>query len=150
MAYIRRRHGLFMRDSRRTPQLLFGDFTKDGKTDVLGVDEDRWEIVPGGSSSWQPHGPARATNFQRLVVADFDGDGFSDVAGTGASSWRVSLRGQEDWPTLRSSDVEIADQAIGRVDGNASADVVVWSGFYFDYFSSARDPSGRLSRQMMR
>jgi hypothetical protein len=106
--------------------LGFGDFNRDGTTDVFGVTSysgrNYWQVsyspkgMPGTSfSGWTPLQPTltNPTNGQPvttangLVIADFNGDGIADVGiwcgnggilGVGAySGWQISYGGNQGW-----------------------------------------------------
>jgi hypothetical protein len=76
----------------------------------------------------------------------------ADVAARIDSTWRSATGGRGTFVTLRpsSQDQDIAALPVGRFDGDARADVLVWSGCHFAIASGARDPVTTLSRQQMR
>jgi hypothetical protein len=141
---------VFASSSYRTPQLRFGDFTGDGKTDVLGVVANQWQIVRGGGSFWEPLRSALTPTLDGLVVADFDGDGFADVARQYGSTWQYAARGWGGFVTLRNTADALVGSPVGRFDGDAKSDVLVWSGLHWAIAPAARDPLAILSRQDMR
>jgi hypothetical protein len=139
--------------TRRASQLRFGDFTTDGRADVLFVAANQWQIVRGGGTgASEPLRPALTPTVDGLVVADFDGDHFADVAAGIAGTWSYSSAGRGDFVGLRpaSQGQDIAALPVGRFDGDARADVLVWSGRHLAIASGAREPVTTLSRQQMR
>src|SRR5262249_33728422 len=56
--------------------LLFGDFTGDGVTDVLAVDNGHWAI--SARKKWQPHNPSLKDPVRGLFVANMDPDDSKD------------------------------------------------------------------------
>jgi hypothetical protein len=137
-------------DSDRTPNLLFGDFTHGGRTEVLRISNGQWQ-VSGVNVPWRNIGAAPVSSMAELAVADFNGDGFADVAKTNGSSWQFTTPAQSpNWVTLRSASTPIAAQIIGRFHGNSTADVLVWSGRDFFIAPSGKDPLRQFSRQDMR
>jgi hypothetical protein len=133
----------------RTSELRFGDFTGDGKTDVFGIVGNEWRIVRGGGTgSWETLGPALASTVDGLVVADFGTDGVADVVRTSGGSWQVSTGGRSGWSTLRAA--AGPPLAVGRFDGDKSADAIVWDGRYFAIAPGGRNPLKTPRRQDMR
>jgi hypothetical protein len=147
----------------RTPDLRFGDFNKDGKTDVVGVVGGRWKIMTthSGAGRWEDLHPSLKGTLAGVVVADFTGDGIADLARSSGEWWWISKSGRAPWEKLRSAQVpglgrivDLTRFPIGRFyDGNATADIVFWSGatgLHFDFAPGGRDPITRLSRQDMK
>ena len=109
----------------------------------------QWQIVRGGTETWQPLRSALST-LDDVVVADFDGDGVSDVARAVSGAWRYSRDARSEWVVLRSTSEPLTGKPLGRFDGNATADVILWDGLQFNYAPGGRNPVARLSRQVMR
>jgi hypothetical protein len=124
----------FAFSSYRTPSLRFGDFTADGRTDVFGIVEDAWRIVPAPGQYWTSLGPARTDNITEIVVADFNGDGRADVGRYdrtiwgvfGSDSWKVSWGGTSDFDKLIETEQLLTTLPIGRFDDVPGADVLLW------------------------
>src|SRR5262249_23495392 len=134
----------------RVSDLRFGDFDGDGKTDVFGKD---WQVSYGGTSGFQPLPHKLTSSVAGLIVADFNGDRRADVATAGIDFpsglvWKISYGGVEDWtqsPLPRNSIV-----AVGRFDGKAGADLLLWHDDYLDIVPGGSGASARQSRQDMR
>jgi hypothetical protein len=124
----------------RVSDLRFGDFNGDGKTDAFGVLGDNWVVVYGGTSYWATLRPKLTNSVAGLRVADFNGDGRADVGASNLS--HVSWGGVGAWAPLRATGNLVA--AIGRFDGNAGADALLWRGNYLDI---APGGSGEPRRQ---
>ena len=142
----------------RVSDLRFGDFNGDGKTDVFGVVGDLWMVVYGGTHYWTPLRAKLTDSVASLVVADFNGDGRADVAVTHSAHgpkmtalvWDVSVNGAGEWTRLRAATGYITAALIGRFDGNASADILLWHDAYLDIVPGGSGAAVRQSRQDMR
>ncbi|HUQ01614.1 MAG TPA: FG-GAP-like repeat-containing protein [Kofleriaceae bacterium] len=140
----------------RTNQLRFGDFTQDGRTDVLGIVSGRWKIVPGPNAGWQTLGLAQVTNIAELVVADFDGVGgadvafFKDNAWPNVDEWRVSRGGTASSVRLQYADRPLVPHPVGNFDLVAGADVLYWSNDLWLSIASGGITADKWSRQSMR
>jgi hypothetical protein len=113
----------------RVPILRFGDFDGDGKTDVFTVG-NHWQVSYGGTSVWQPLPHKLTGSVANLIVADFNGDGRVDVATLSLDPligwvWKISYGGISDWTQARLPWRSVA--AIGRFDGRAGADLLLWN-----------------------
>ncbi|MCW5852368.1 MAG: VCBS repeat-containing protein [Anaerolineae bacterium] len=141
--------------SYRIPALRFGDFNADGKTDVFAVANGQWSVSYSGSSGWQRLRSKLTDSAENLTVADFNGDGRADVATVEVVlplSWRfkVSYSGTSGWTSLRTFSLGQTTAGIGRFDGNASADVLLWHDDYLDISTGGAGALTRHSRQDMR
>jgi hypothetical protein len=142
----------------QTKDLRFGDFTHEGRTELLRISRDRqWQLVRHIGGSWESLGSAGNTDLASLVVGDFDGDGFDDVGRDhtsilwGPHYWEYTSPGRTTgWTYLRGADRLLTKQPIGRFDADATSDVIVWIGRGFDYAPGAKGPLVRLSRQDMK
>ena len=107
----------------------------------LFIAANQWQIVRGGGTgAWEPLRPALTATVDGLVVADFDGDRFADVAARDRR--RLALRPRRagaHFVSLRreSQDQDIATLPVGRFDGDARDDVLVWSGRHLAIASGA-------------
>jgi hypothetical protein len=137
----------------RIGNLRFGDFNGDGNTDVFGVVSGQWMVSYSGTSAWTPLRPKLSDSVASLVVADFNGDGRVDVATSSCSLLYgcVSYSGTGDWVSLLPSSVLPLSSAvaIGRFNGNAGVDVLMWHDNYLEIVSGPGAPH-RQSRQDMR
>jgi hypothetical protein len=126
--------------------LRFGDFTNDGKTDVVAVVLGKWRMLTkhSGVEQWTGLHPSLSGSLAGVVVADFTGDGIADLARSANDWWWISTGGKTMWTKLKSAKipgigtiVNLMGFSVGRFyDGNATADVVFWSGatgLRFDY-----------------
>jgi hypothetical protein len=147
----------------RTSNLRFGDFNLDGKTDIVAGGSGRWRLFTrqAGTDQWINLNSSLSGSIVGTVAADFTGDGRADLARSSGGKWRLSDNGQSGWTDLRSATVpgygtilNLAAYPVGRFyDGNATADIIFWSGstgVHFDYAPGGRNPVTRLSRQAMK
>ncbi|HEX3478896.1 MAG TPA: FG-GAP-like repeat-containing protein [Kofleriaceae bacterium] len=146
----------FASSSLRTPDLRFGDFDRDRRTDVLSANGGAWQFFPGTGAGWValPGSPNTVT-LAGTVIADFDGNGIPDVAAAGTQpdgtpAWLYSRDARTGWLVLASASTPLLGHPIGRFDGNASADVIGWSGSDFAYSPGGSGTTTILSRQLMR
>lgn len=51
-------------------QLAFGDFTGDGVTDILAVENGHWSISQSGTGEWRTLNPVLPDPVQNLLVAN--------------------------------------------------------------------------------
>jgi hypothetical protein len=123
----------------RVKDLRFGDFDRDGQTDVFGVVGGSWSFSKSAHGSWSSGFLQEAlAPITGLVVADFNGDGIADVAtSSGGPNWAISYGGRGNWVhyqidnTARCVSPEpplTQVPAIGHFDGNSGADVLLWDG----------------------
>ena len=147
----------------RTPNLRFGDFTHDRITDIVVGGNGRWRLFTkqSGADQWINLHPSLSGSIAGVVAADFTGDGKADLARSSGGFWWLSDNGLSGWMALRSAIVpgygtitNLMAYPVGRFNaGDATADVVFWSGqtgVHFDYAPGGRDPTVRLSRQVMK
>jgi hypothetical protein len=134
----------------RVPDLRFGDFDGDGKTDVFGKD---WQVSYGGTSGFQPLPHKLTSSVAGLIVADFNGDGRADVGAAGVNFpsglvWKISNGGVENWTQNLLPRSSVA--SIGRFDGNAGADLLLWNDNSLEIDPGGAGTSRPHSRQDMR
>jgi hypothetical protein len=141
----------------RVGSLRFGDFDGDGKADVFSVVNGNWAVSYSGATRWRPLRPKLSDSVADLILADFNGDGRVDVATsiesnpTGVYVWMVSYSGTGRWTALRGDLVPLSSAAaVGRFDGNASADFLLWHDNYLDIVASGAGTAVRRSREDMR
>jgi hypothetical protein len=152
----------------RVSDLRFGDFNGDGATDVFGVYNGQWSVrysargVRGLVYPWTALPVSLTNSIDGLSVADFDGDGFADIGmwcgsggflGIGAyGGWQISYRGTQGWSACNkfSSSLSLVGSGIGRFNGGAGADVLVWNGNEFWVIPGGTGTPASLSTQDMR
>ena len=72
---------LYAASSFLKPDLAFGVFDNNGKTEVAGVVDNQWMFVPSqGPHQWTPLRSKLTNTMGGLIAADFDGDGITDLA----------------------------------------------------------------------
>jgi len=94
--------------------LRFGDFTGDGVTDVLAVENGRWAISESARGSWTELNPYLSDDVSSLLVADLDNNNIDDLiklermqqGPIGNSreetfTWWVSYDGRSPWRELK-------------------------------------------------
>jgi hypothetical protein len=136
-----------------TKDLRFGDFTREGRTEVLRISTSHeWQIVRNIGGMWESHGSAGNARLAGLVVGDFNGDGFADLARLENGRWEFASPGvSPGWTFLWNYNGPLVGQPIGRFSSaDATSDVVEWNGRDFDYAPGAKGPLVRLSRQDMK
>ena len=106
----------------RLPDLAFGDFTGDGKTDVFRADGTHWYISEGGTGSWRQLNTS-AVRLPDLAFGDFTGDGKTDVFRADGTHWYISEGGTGSWRQLNTSAVRLPDLAFGDFTGDGKTDV---------------------------
>ncbi len=140
----------------RVADLRFADFDGDGKTDVFGVGAKYWQVSYSGTSGWSALQPRLTSSAANLIVADFNGDGRADVVNVSLTSptllvWKISSGGTSGWSNLRADGAPFDTvAAIGRFDGNRSADLMLWQENYFSLATNGAGIAQRQSRQVMR
>jgi hypothetical protein len=93
-------------------KLRFGDFTGDGVTDVLAVEEGRWQISEGAQRPWRPLHAQLGDAVENLLIANMDADDNIDdllrvgIAG-GKIVWWRSKNASESWQELKSYPIDI-------------------------------------------
>ena len=75
--------------SYRLPDLAFGDFTGDGRTDVFRASGTAWFISEGGTGSWRQINTS-SLRLPDLAFGDFTGDGNTDVFRASGTAWFIS------------------------------------------------------------
>jgi hypothetical protein len=92
-------------------ELRFGDFTGDGVTDVLAVNNGRWAISESARGAWQNLNPHHGDAVGSLFIADLNHNNIDDLIRLeaepigGASvrlTWWVSDDGRAPWRRLKS------------------------------------------------
>lgn len=95
-------------------RLRFGDFTGDGVTDVLAVENGRWAISEGARTSWRTLNDHLSNDVRRLLFADLNHNNIDDIVrlemkritfGYGrvqdTRTWWVSDDGRAPWRQLK-------------------------------------------------
>ncbi|MDD1621867.1 MAG: VCBS repeat-containing protein [Methylococcaceae bacterium] len=96
-------------------KLRFGDFTGDGVTDVLAVQNGRWSISQSGQGRWQRLNPYLKDDVSSLYVADLNNNNIDDLIKMEQKvtdldkdtvietfTWWVSDDGRTRWRELKS------------------------------------------------
>ena len=153
----------------RRAQLLFGDFTHIGHTQILRISNGFWQL---GDISSQSNTVVFATlnrpdaqpgSVDGMLVGDFDHSGFADEVArvnTQTGAWEYTgpqgSPGFPGWHLLRNGGdtrrgVTLARQGVvGRFSDGISTDIVVWHDVDFYVARRGRDPLTQISRQDMR
>ena len=98
-------------------KLRFGDFTGDGVTDVLAVEDGRWAISESARSAWKTLNSRLSDDVRSLYFADLNHNNMDDIlklerkersSGTGRQrraietlTWWVSEDGRTPWRELK-------------------------------------------------
>jgi hypothetical protein len=86
--------------------MRFGDFTGDGVTDVLAVQDGRWSISESARNPWQRLNPYLADDVSSLHIADLNHNNIDDLLKLERNgsklTWWVSDDGRSKWRELRS------------------------------------------------
>jgi hypothetical protein len=94
-------------------QLRFGDFTGDGVTDVLAVENGKWSISDGATGSWQRLNSSLSDDVSTLYIADLDNNNIDDLIKLEVTArlvnpyieetltWWVSDDGRSPWRKLK-------------------------------------------------
>lgn len=106
-------------------ELRFGDFDGDGRTDVLrdNPGAEGIQIRFGAEGDWLNKRPD--VRVGDLAVGDFDGNGRADLLWTTGTAWRISFNGSALWTFSRPDSRRVADLRIGRIDADATSDILV-------------------------
>lgn len=127
-------------------KLRFGDFTGDGVTDVLAIENGRWSISESATGGWDTLNPSLGDDLQSVLIADIDNNNRDDVIRlvskprgapqvlqTWDVGWQVSWDGRTPWQTLRFYTFNFKKDAgtvfpvyrfAGRFDDAAGADLL--------------------------
>ncbi len=149
--------------SHRVKDLRFGDFDRNGTTDVFSVVNDgvglHWmvsyspKLARGLFSSWT-HLPMSLTNkVDGLVVADFNGDGLADVGmSCGTGCWKISYGGSLDWKTYNLGSLDLVNGGVGHFFSGrrTGADILMWNGNLISVAAGGAVAPQPLSSQDMR
>jgi len=100
-------------------QLRFGDFTGDGITDVLAVEEGHWAISESGRFPWRRLNATLSDPVANLFIANMDtDDNIDDIlrldykSGNWSGGWRVTLtwwrsrNGTQPWTVWKQHDFD--------------------------------------------
>ena len=90
-------------------KLRFGDFTGDGVTDVLAVQNGRWSISESGSSPWQIVNQSLSDDVRSPYIADLNNNNIDDLIklqhtfgfGSETFTWWISDDSRSPWRKLK-------------------------------------------------
>jgi len=108
------------------PEIGFGDFNGDKKTDVFRATGRRWYYSSGAKSDLVSLG-AHNEEIGRLRFGDFNHDGKTDVFTAEAGQWKYWPTGGTGWVNLAASGAALVNLYIGDFDGD---------GFHDDVFNA--------------
>lgn len=142
-------------------KLQFGDFTGDGVTDVLAVQDGRWSISESAISPWKILNPNLADDVRSIYIADLNNNNIDDLIklehivsdGIETFTWWVSDDGRSPWRTLKtytfpssaSSDIDSVPifTFVGRFGAAPGAGVLLVDHYRIGhFFSPAEIPTG--------
>jgi FG-GAP-like repeat len=134
-------------------RLRFGDFDRDGKTDVFAINDGKWSISSAARTNWISLNGPSTSNLDGVIVGDFDGDGIADVGrvtfvGFSAYSFQYSRSGRDDFGNTRFTLRPVI--LSGRFEGGVRSDVLWWSEFDFMVAPGPSATEQTWSRQDMR
>jgi hypothetical protein len=151
---------LYAASSFLKPDLAFGVFDNNGKTEVAGVVDNQWMFVPSqGPHQWTPLRSKLTNTMGGLIAADFDGDGITDLALLTVDTsdpnhpktiWSVSLGGRGDFQQVAGLGALPNLLVFGRFDDRAGIDALGWQGNSWALTSYYVATPQRQSRQDMR
>lgn len=102
--------------SKPMSQLRFGDFTGDGVTDVLALDNGHWAISESAIGQWRNLNQRLSDNVATVFIADLNHNNVDDIIRLQSSvtsmsnvklQWWVSDDGTSDWRPLKSHNFPI-------------------------------------------
>ena len=103
--------------------VLIGDFTGDGRSDVIRTDAGNWFLSAGAIHPWE-FVRSETTPAQELGVGDFDGDGTDDVFRSSGGVWEFAPAASGAWTRLSSSSVSVHNLGFADFDGDGRTDVL--------------------------
>lgn len=115
------------RASQALPNLLFGDFDGDGRTDVAGKNGANLMVSWGGASEWEVLTQTPA-GVEDLAAGNFDGTGADDILWTDGARWHIAYAQPDGTmgpftvlPTSSSS-YRVRDLRFGHFNSNDTMD----------------------------
>jgi hypothetical protein len=104
--------------------LLFGDFDRDGRTDVFTQHGFDWLVSWGGASAWDKINAFSQTRMSDYAIGDFNGDRLADVFYADGIHWYVSYGGNTPFTLTQDSSYRAGDLGFGDFNGDGKTDVV--------------------------
>lgn len=109
---------------------IVGDLDGDGVPEVVAVNSNNEIFVWDATGHLRAGWPKRATGYSGgLAMADVDGDGYNDIIAVGGN--RIDVLNRDGiklsgWPKLLEATVELLQPAVGDMDGDGKAEIVVF------------------------
>lgn len=105
------------------PELAFGDFNGDKKTDAFrtNVSTGKWEVSWSGAGEWQVF-QSSSIPLSQLAFGDFNGDGKTDVFRNNGK-WEVWTTGTSAWKTLNTINVAVTSLRFADFNADGKTDV---------------------------
>ena len=113
--------------SRRSSELLFGDFDGIPGTDVAAVKKAGWSYSSGGTGSYTKFNGRLTKSFRGAIVADFDGNGRDDIGFNGDEKWHFARAGRGPARLLRNdAQTPIQNVLFGKFDRSPRAQALTY------------------------
>lgn len=118
--------------------LLVGDFTADGRDDVIKtLGATGWWLSSGATGDWTKWQTSNVTT-PDLRVGQFDNDPREDVMWTNGTEWRYQSGGHDGWTSLRTDGARFPNIALGDFAGDGYTDAFRILGTEWQICNNAR------------